>query len=82
MYGVAGIDYEQISSPVKYVFGYDPNFIKDHLLDDGAFKVNLGDLILLLEILENEEDVREGLKALADDEGTITWEQYQQKRKR
>ena len=34
-----------------------------------------------LEILEDEEDVREGLKALADEEGTITWEQYQNQRK-
>jgi len=34
-----------------------------------------------LEILEDEEDVREGLKALADEKGTITWEQYQLKRK-
>ena len=34
-----------------------------------------------LEILEDEEDTREGLKALADEEGTITWEQYQLKRK-
>ncbi len=33
-----------------------------------------------LEILEDEEDIREGLKALADDEGTITWEQYQNQR--
>ncbi len=33
-----------------------------------------------LEILEDEEDVREGLKALADEEGTITWKQYQGKR--
>jgi len=30
-----------------------------------------------LEVLEDEEDVREGLRALADEEGTITWEQYQ-----
>lgn len=29
---------------------------------------------------EDEEDIREGLKALADEEGTITWEQYQQQR--
>ncbi len=29
-----------------------------------------------LEILEDEEDIREGLKALADDEGTIAWEDY------
>ncbi len=33
-----------------------------------------------LEILEDEEDIREGLKALAEEEGTITWEQYQRKR--
>ncbi len=33
-----------------------------------------------LEILEDEEDMREGLKALAEEEGTITWEQYQQQR--
>ena len=33
-----------------------------------------------LEILEDEEDIREGLKALADEEGTITWEQYQRKK--
>ena len=34
-----------------------------------------------LEILEDEEDIRQGLKALADGEGTITWEQYQRQRK-
>ena len=34
-----------------------------------------------LEILEDEEDIREGLKALDDEEGTVTWEQYQRKRK-
>ena len=34
-----------------------------------------------LEILEDEEDIHEGLKALADDEGTLTWEQYQIQRK-
>ena len=33
-----------------------------------------------LEILEDEEDIREGLKALSDEEGTITWEQYQRSR--
>jgi len=33
-----------------------------------------------LEILEDEEDIQEGLKALADEEGTITWEQYQHQR--
>ena len=34
-----------------------------------------------LEILEDEEDVREGLKALADTGGTITWEDYQRHKK-
>jgi len=34
-----------------------------------------------LEILEDEEDMREGLEVLADEEGTVTWEQYQRRRK-
>ena len=34
-----------------------------------------------LEIIEDEEDIREGLKALAEEEGTVTWEQYQKTRK-
>mgnify|MGYP001096392484 CR=1 FL=1 len=34
-----------------------------------------------LEILEDEEDIHEGLKALADEESTVTWEQYQHQRK-
>jgi predicted DNA-binding protein len=34
-----------------------------------------------LEILEDEEDIREGLKALADKKGTVTWETYQRRRK-
>jgi len=29
-----------------------------------------------LEILEDEEDIREGLEVLADEEGTITWKEY------
>ena len=33
-----------------------------------------------LEILEDEEDIQEGLKALADEAGTITWERYQRQR--
>ena len=33
-----------------------------------------------LDILEDEEDIREGLKALENEEGTITWEQYQRQR--
>ncbi len=34
-----------------------------------------------LEILEDTEDIQEGLKAPADEAGTITWEQYQRQRK-
>ncbi len=34
-----------------------------------------------LEIMEDEEDIREGLKVLSEEEGTITWEQYQQDRR-
>jgi len=34
-----------------------------------------------LEIIEDEEDIREGLKALADEKGTVTWEQYQRNRR-
>ena len=34
-----------------------------------------------LEILEDEEDIREGLKALSNEEGTITWREYQQRRR-
>ena len=30
-----------------------------------------------VEILEDEEDIREGLKALSYQEGTMSWEQYQ-----
>jgi len=34
-----------------------------------------------LEIIEDEEDIREGLKALADEKGTITWREYQRSRR-
>lgn len=34
-----------------------------------------------LEILEDEEDIREGVKALADKKGTVTWETYRRRRK-
>ena len=34
-----------------------------------------------LEILEDEEDIREGLKALADKKDTVTWETYRRHRK-
>lgn len=81
MYSVADIDYEQISSSASYAFAYDPNFVESHTLGDGSFEAKIEDLYLLLEILEDEEDIHEGLKVLADEEGTITWEQYQHERK-
>lgn len=34
-----------------------------------------------VEILEDEEDIREGLKALHDEAGTVTWKEYQQSRR-
>ena len=34
-----------------------------------------------LEILEDVEDVREGMKALAEEKGTVTWEEYQESRR-
>lgn len=36
----------------------------------------------ILEAREDAEDIREGLKALADDKGTITLEEYQRRRKK
>lgn len=33
-----------------------------------------------LEVMEDEEDIVEGLKALADAEGTVTWEEYRRRR--
>ncbi len=33
-----------------------------------------------LEILEDEEDIREGAKSLAEEKGTITWEEYKKGR--
>lgn len=35
-----------------------------------------------LEIIEDEDDIREGLKALSQKKDSITWKQYQQKRER
>jgi len=43
----------------------------------GSYEAKIEDL---LELLEDEEDIQEGLKALADEEGTVTWKQYQRKR--
>jgi predicted DNA-binding protein len=34
-----------------------------------------------LEILEDAEDIQEGLKALREEEGTMTWKQYRESRK-
>lgn len=33
-----------------------------------------------LEVLEDEEDIQEGLKAFAEEEGTISWREYQRSR--
>lgn len=49
-------------------------------ITDGSYDANIEDLLPFFETLEDEEDIREGLKALADEEGTITWEQYQRQR--
>ena len=35
-----------------------------------------------LEVIEDREDVALGLKALADEKGTITWKQYKQRRRK
>ena len=45
-------------------------------------RTSMGQLVrdAMLEVLEDEEDIREGLKSLADEEGTITWEEYQHQR--
>jgi len=56
----------------------DPTYISTISTGDGGYETKIEDL---LELLEDEEDVREGLKSLADEKGTITWEQYQLKRK-
>lgn len=34
-----------------------------------------------MEVIEDEEDIREGLRALADAKGTVNWKDYRAKRK-
>jgi predicted transcriptional regulator len=34
-----------------------------------------------MEVIEDEEDIREGLRALADAGGTVSWKDYRNKRK-
>jgi hypothetical protein len=34
-----------------------------------------------LQTLEDAEDIEAGLRALSDDEGTLTWEEYQRRRR-
>jgi hypothetical protein len=34
-----------------------------------------------MEVIEDEEDIREGLRALADARGTVTWTDYQRRHK-
>lgn len=33
-----------------------------------------------VEILEDDEDIREGLRALAEEEGTVGWSEYRRRR--
>lgn len=47
-------------------------------ITEGSYEARIEDLV---ELLEDEEDIREGLKALAEEEGAITWEEYKLKRK-
>ena len=47
-------------------------------ITDGNYEAGIEDF---LELLEDEEDIREGLEALAEEKGTITWEEYKLKRK-
>ncbi len=49
------------------------------VINDQSQEVRIEDLV---ELTDDEEDIREGLSALADEEGTITWEQYQENRKK
>jgi len=46
-------------------------------------RTSMGKLIrdATLEILEDAEDINKGVEALADREGTVTWEEYQHHRK-
>lgn len=65
---IAGII--EVNSEATYIF-----------VTDGEYAAEYEDKIEdLLKLLEDEEDAREGLKALADEGGTITWEQYQHQR--
>jgi hypothetical protein len=33
-----------------------------------------------IQILEDEEDIQDGLKSLSDEEGVMTWDQYRKHR--
>ena len=57
----------------------DATYISAISTGGGGYEARLEDLLALL---EDEEDIREGLIALADEEGTITWEHYKQNRAR
>jgi len=35
----------------------------------------------VMAVIEDEEDIREGLRALADTKGTVSWTDYRNKRK-
>lgn len=72
MYKIADKDYEQISSPARYIpdrydaryiFVYDPDFVKGRIGEDGIFEAKIEDLILLT---SEQTMISAGLEALED----------------
>jgi len=70
--GAKPIDITKISEATS-----DVTCISTIFTGSGGYEATIDELI---EFIEDEEDIREGLKALADGEDTITWEQYQRQR--
>ena len=46
-------------------------------------RTSMAELLLnaTLQLMEDEEDIQAGLRALSDEEGTMTWDQYVESRK-
>ena len=72
MYKIADKDYEQISSPARYIpdrydaryiFVFDPDFVKGRIREDGTFEAKIEDLILLT---SEPTVISAGLEALED----------------
>jgi len=63
MYAVVDLDFEQIGSPAKYIFAYDPDFLKSRTLEDGTFQAKIEDLILLT---SEHTMISAGLETLED----------------